>query len=287
MKLCFFITDYHGRISKYEKLFSEIKKDDPEIVLIGGDILPFRGRISSKHEPGFDDFIRDYLAPKFAAIRDENHYKKPEIFLIFGNDDPRIFESSAIEAERAHIWHYIHEKKFSCGKYDFYGYSFIPPSPFMLKDWEKYDVSRYVDPGCSHPHEGTRSVDILNRDMIFSTIKTDLQDMTDERDLSKSVFLFHAPPHDTHLDHSELEGETVDHAPVDPHLGSIAIKRFIKQRQPYLTLHGHIHEASKISGKWMQKSGETLMIQGSHKGSEAAVIKFDLDNPENCEKVLL
>jgi len=35
----------------------------------------------------------------------------------------------------------------------------VPPTPFLLKDWEKYDVSAYVDPGCVSPEEGYHRVE--------------------------------------------------------------------------------------------------------------------------------
>ena len=33
----------------------------------------------------------------------------------------------------------------------------------------------------------------------------------------------------------------IDYAPLDVHVGSIAVRRFIESRAPYLTLHGHVH----------------------------------------------
>lgn len=35
-----------------------------------------------------------------------------------------------------------------------------PISPFLLKDWEHYDVSRYVDLGCISPEDGQRTIDV-------------------------------------------------------------------------------------------------------------------------------
>ncbi len=42
----------------------------------------------------------------------------------------------------------------------------------------------------------------------------------------------------------------VDHVPLDLHVGSMAVRRFIESRQPMLTLHGHIHESAWKGQKW-------------------------------------
>lgn len=288
MTTAFFVSDLHGRIDRYEKLFKEIDKDEPEFVFLGGDLLPFGGGIAKDDEPEFDNFIRDYLAPKFAKIRNKYNYRKPHIMIILGNDDPRVFEPVMKDTEYAKIWNYISSEKVSVDGWNFYGYSYIPPTPFMLKDWEKYDVSRYVDPGCSHPYEGTRSVYIMERDLIYSTIKTDIDNMTkNEKEFDKTVFLFHAPPYDTKLDRAALDGKTIDHAPLDVHIGSVAIKKFIEKKQPYISLHGHVHESTNITGHWYQKISNTHSFQGAHNGSELSIIKFDLSNPSKAERFLL
>jgi Icc-related predicted phosphoesterase len=288
MSYCFFASDLHGRIEKYEKLFSMIRKEKPEFVFLGGDLLPFGGVITRDEEPSFDDFIRIYLAPRFASIREENRNKYPHIVLILGNDDPRIYEPTMIDVERANIWHYLSSRKTEIKGRDIFGYSYVPPSPFMLKDWEKYDVSRYVDPGCSHPHEGSRSSYIMQRDLIFSTIKTDIENLIKRTDkIEDSVWLFHAPPYKTNLDRADLDGKQIDYAPVDVHIGSIAIKNFIKKHQPHITMHGHVHESTELTGFWKEQTGNTISFQAAHSGDELSLLKFDLDNPKDSVRELL
>ena len=41
-------------------------------------------------------------------------------------------------------------------------------------------------------------------------------------------------------------------------VGSIAVKRFIEDRQPLLTLHGHVHEAAQLTGEWKIQIGRTV-----------------------------
>lgn len=277
-----FVTDLHGKISRYEKLFSRIKTGKPDVVFVGGDILPHAMKGSEK----YDDFMDDYLVPEFLKLRDQMGDEYPEIFLILGNDDPAIGENKIIEAEEQGIFKYINQKKAALGGFLVFGYCFVPPTPFQLKDWEKYDVSRYVDPGCTHPDEGFRSVE-PSKNIVFETIQKDLEKLTAGEDLSKAVFLFHSPPYDTHLDRAALDGQMIEHVPLDVHVGSIAIKRFIEERQPLITLHGHVHESARLTGQWKQQIGKTIAMNAAHDGKELSAVIFELENPGDAERWLV
>jgi Icc-related predicted phosphoesterase len=277
-----FVTDLHGKISRYEKLFSLIKNEKPDVVFMGGDILPH----AMKGSPRYDDFLDDYFIPEFLKLKDRMGDRYPEIFLILGNDDPAIEEHKIIEAEEQGILTYINEKKVTLGEFSVYGYCFVPPTPFQLKDWEKYDVSRYVDPGCMHPDEGYRSVE-PSKNIVYETIQKDLENLIADEDLSKAVFLFHSPPYDTYLDCAALDGQMIDHVPLDVHVGSIAIKRFIEERQPLLTLHGHIHESTRLTGNWKQQIGKTVAMNGAHDGGQLCAVMLDLENPEDARRLLV
>jgi Icc-related predicted phosphoesterase len=164
------------------------------------------------------------------------------------------------------------------GPYMVYGYSHVPPTPFRLKDWERYDVSRYVDPGCVAPTDGWLSFPVSHRELEWSTITEDLQDLVGDADLSNSVFLFHSPPYKSNLDRAALDGQSVDHVPLDVHVGSVAIERFIEARQPLLTLHGHVHESARLTGEWRERIGRTHAFTAAHDGPELALVRFDLED---------
>ena len=108
-----------------------------------------------------------------------------------------------------------------------------------------------------------------------------------EASLEHAIFLLHAPPHDTALDHAALEGKVVDHVPLDVHVGSIAIRRFIEARQPLLTLHGHVHESARITGQWRERLGRTWMFSAAHDGPELALVSFDPERLETARRELL
>jgi len=284
---CFFVSDIHGKIDRYEKLFNEIEKELPDIVFLGGDLLPSIAAFNELSDIQSQNFVNEYLVKKFLALKADIGNDYPEVYLIMGNDDPRSEEISFLEAENRGIWTYVHNRKVNYKKYQIYGYACIPPSPFLLKDWERYDVSRFVDVGCVPPTEGFRTYLVSEHEKKYSTIKNDLEKLTAEKDYSNSIFLFHSPPYQTNLDRAALDGQMIDHAPVDVHVGSIAIKRFIEEKQPFITLHGHIHESSGITGSWKQKIGRTHLFSAAFNKPELAIIKFDLENLSEAFRILL
>ena len=146
-------------------------------------------------------------------------------------------------------------------------------------------MSRYIDPGCVPPTEGFRTADV-DENIEFATIQKDLELLTEGKDMENAVFLFHSPPYKTFLDRAALDGQMIDHVPLDLHVGSIAIKRFIEKNQPLLSMHGHIHESSRITGHWRQKIGRTELFNGAHDGPELCLIRFDLENPEKARRYL-
>jgi uncharacterized protein len=282
---CFFATDLHGHIDRYDKLITSIITDRPSAVFLGGDLLPRTVRSGIQSEPA--DFVHDYLIPTFARTRDALDFDYPDIFLILGNDDPRCEEEAFIAASADGLWHYVHHQKFLFEAFPIYGLAYVPPTPFLLKDWERYDVSRYVPPGCVSPEDGYRSVPVEESEIKWGTIQKDLVSLVGEDPLDRAVFLFHTPPCDTPLDRAALDGRTCEHVPLDVHVGSIAVQRFIEEQQPLLTLHGHVHEAARLTGEWKIRIGRTICINGAHDGSELALVRFDLESPEAANRDLL
>ena len=284
---CLFVSDLHGRIDRFEKLFVDIRQRTPDGVFVGGDILPPVAVREKKKEIQVDHFITDYLKIRLNDLRNEMLASYPGIFIILGNDDEAIFEKQLLDLQNDEICTYVHNRIIHFGDFSIFGYSFVPPTPFRLKDWERYDVSRYTDPGSISPEEGIYSVEKTGHEKKFSTIKEDLEKLTGDHDLSKSIFLFHSPPYKTMLDMADLEGRNIDHVPLDPHIGSIAIKRFIEERQPLITLHGHAHESAQQTGQWSDKIGKTFCFSAAHNGRELAVINFNPKEPEKATRELI
>lgn len=286
MTTSFFVTDLHGSISQYESLFHEIIKRKPSLVFVGGDLLPNARKPLIIGNGRVADFISDYLIPGFRSVKKQLGCNYPEVFVIMGNDDHRDREEKLMEGESKKLWKYLNNSKTELGSYTIYGYPFVPPTPFLDKDWEKFDVSEFTDPGSVPPTEGYRTVE-PDYDTEKSTIQADLSQLTKDASMEKAVFLFHSPPYNSYLDRAGLDGKFVDHVPLDVHVGSIAIQRFIEQKQPYITLHGHIHESAAVTGFWKQQFGRTFSFSAAHNGPELALVVFNLDDPTQIERELI
>jgi len=286
MSEALFVSDLHGGPERYRKLFEAVATIGPSAVFLGGDLLPhpLARRETTGH--GVDDFITGFLAEGLERLRASLGTGYPRVFLILGNDDPRSEEDAINDVAARGLLEYVHGRSVAWGSCVVYGYAFVPPTPFLLKDWERYDVSRYVDPGCHSPEEGWRTVPVDEGEVRRATIQDDLAALTGGDDLRSAILMMHSPPYRTSLDHAALEGRSVDHAPLDVHVGSIAIRRFIEARQPLLTLHGHVHESARLTGRWKEQLGRTWMLSAAHDGEELALVRFDPECPGEAVREL-
>ena len=279
---CLFVSDLHGSTLKYNKLISYIKKNKPDAVFFGGDLLPMCLPPSVSNMKSFISETITRPLQQIKQILPDIHF-----FVILGNDDPRVYESFFKQADADNIIDYVHQKTVPLNDFYVTGYAFVPPTPFQLKDWERYDVSRFVDVGAISPEDGTRTVPVDRNKLCYATIQKDLNRLVKNAPVDKTIFLFHSPPYNTVLDLADLAGKTIDHAPVDDHIGSIAIKRFIEKYQPFLTLHGHVHESSLLTGKWQQRIGETLSFSAAFTNDKLAVVAFDTNNLRDATRHLI
>ncbi len=268
---CMFVTDLHGNSAKYKALFELVHEREARAVFMGGDLLPSGTK-------DIHNFFKNEIVSK--TKKTPNRF-----FMIMGNDDPRAYETLFVEADKNGDIEYIHNRSSWLGDRCVIGYSYVPPTPFMLKDWERYDVSRYVDVGSIHPTDGVRTVAL--EDELFETIEKDLEEISRKTQPENTIYLFHSPPYNTALDLTGNAGMMVNHAPMDPHVGSIAIKRFIEEKQPLLTLHGHIHESPSLTGSWKEKIGNTYSFSAAHHGDELAVILFDTESIKDASRMLI
>ena len=276
-----FASDLHGRTDRYDKLLAAIERERPALAFLGGDLLPFAAGGPA------GGFLNGWLGPRLHALRSRLGPSYPQVLAILGNDDPRAEEASLGALQGEGLLEHAHGRRIALGDFVAYGYACVPPTPFRLKDWERYDVSRFVDPGGVSPEEGVRSVPADADDVRWGTIAGDLERLAGSDDLSRALFLFHAPPYASALDRAALDGQSVDHVPLDPHVGSIAIRRFIETRQPPLTLHGHVHESARLTGSWRDRIGATVCLSAAHDGPELALVAFALEDPAAATRRLL
>jgi Icc-related predicted phosphoesterase len=275
---CVFVSDLHGSAARAAALFDVVTRERPRAVFLGGDLLA--------HGRG-DSYLQDVLLAGFTRARSELGSAYPDVFAILGNDDPRaVAEPAMLEGTARGVWQYVQGRRVPLGRFTVLGYNCIPPSPFRLKDWERYDVSRFVDPGCVPPDDGVRT-GAPDGAELRRTIAEELALLGGDADLADAICLFHVPPYDTALDRAALDGRSVDHAPLDVHIGSIAVRRFIEARRPWLGLHGHVHESARLTGAWMDRLDRTILLGAAHDGPELAVIRFELERPEGATRELV
>jgi len=278
---CLFVSDLHGNMKKYNRLYEFIQKSSADAVFFGGDLLP----LDPAPVKTMKYFIEKNLFFPLETIKKEK--EDIQFFLILGNDDPRRYESLFKEADKRKIIHYVNQRTAYFSPFFVTGYSFVPPTPFLLKDWERYDVSQFIDMGVIPPEKGFHTTTVDTNTIRFETIQKDLLSLVKNASPQKTIFLFHAPPYDTSLDRAALDGKKIDHAPVDVHIGSIAIKKFIEQYHPFITLHGHVHESSRLTGKWKQKIHQTFSFSAAYDHDQLAIVSFNTEDPSTARRCLL
>jgi uncharacterized protein len=264
-------------------------EEQPAGIFLGGDLLPspFTALTAMPLEISHKDFINDFLVKELSKVKEILGESYPGIFVILGNDDGRMEEAALLDAAAQGIWTYCHNRCLQWKEFTVYGYAYIPPTPFRLKDWERFDVSRYVDPGCTAPEEGIQSRPVTEYELKFRTIAEDLEELAGNSNLEKAIFLFHAPPYKSKLDRAALDGKMIDYVPLDVHVGSIAIQRFIQERQPLMTLHGHVHESTRLTGSWREQFNRTESINAAHDGPELALVRFNPRCPGSATRELI
>jgi uncharacterized protein len=250
-----YTADLHGNKPFYERLAKRAKEIDVKAVVLGGDLCPRTDGDAEENISFQSKFIKEFMIPLL-------HKLKKDVYLIMGNDDFRI-NFPLLEKAGKNI-HSIHKRSMKIHDKSVAGYSFVNPTPFRLKDWEKPDDEKKEKP------KQIFDIVITSAAKEDGTIEQDLQNMK-----GNSIYVTHAPPFGTKLDAIADE----------MHVGSKAIKRFIDKEQPLLTLHGHIHESPKISGSWIDKIGKTISINvgSSYPEDKLNCAIIDLDDLDNIK----
>jgi len=232
-----YTADLHGNEAFYKRLLKKVEDENLDAVVIGGDLCP-KGDIQAQKI-----FLERFMMPLFKQFRQKN--KNKEIYLIMGNDDFRINLEILEKTEKNKILKSIHKKSIKLNKnLNIAGYSFVNPTPFRLKDWEKPDFDNDKMPGQLFLEE------IRSIEKEMGTIEEDLKNFKKLSNPKRTIYVIHAPPFNTKL----------DIITTGAHVGSKAIRQFIEKEQPCLALHGHIHESPQMSGSWKDKIGNTICI---------------------------
>ncbi|MBU1246040.1 MAG: metallophosphoesterase [Nanoarchaeota archaeon] len=285
-----YTSDIHGNEVQYSKLIQYAIKVSADSIIIGGDIAPKGGAIED-----YIEYQRNFLEYRLPEMLQplKKYLPNSNLFLMMGNDD---CAANMDVLENSKLFKVIHNKRIKLTEdFEIVGYSFVPITPFGIKDWEKYDLSKvpatlkkkYAERKLTNYRlNGIKS--IKTRWKIFQfdsgmevqdSIQKDLSRKIFSKNPKKTVYIIHSPPDNTKLDIVSNRN----------HVGSMAVRLFIEKEQPYLTLHGHIHETVDISGTFKHNIKNTLCLtSGNHNvGEQLAVLVFDLYNPQDVRRIII
>jgi len=282
MKLLY-TSDLHGETHLYNELLELSIASSAEVIALGGDLLPSFPP-SKRYEdmiPNQKNFVDQFLLPFFRKILETISVR--QIFLIPGNWDlgyPHLFREpieGIIDLSQK-----IYRLK---NGYELIGYSFVPPTPFRPKDYEKMDDPEAPWPPQKNPSY-IRSSDQMDQltavdPFIYlrgqETIREDLRRLPKPLYQKRAIYMMHSPPFGTKLDF--IRGKIS--------AGSRSIKLFVEENQPLLTLHGHIHESPELSGAYFDRIGETISINpgqfvfSSRDSTKLHAVTFEVENIED------
>lgn len=268
----FYTADLHGDTNFYREVVKICREERIDIVILGGDLFPRIGH-SNNSISNQINFCRNYFRDFLGRLKKEI---VSEIFSIFGNNDWAASLDSFGKLEKEGLIHLLHNQKFEIeDNLLITGYPFVPPTNFSPKDFEKRDRKDDVsERNSSVPViSDNGSIKIINEKKFLqdrSSIEDDMASIIKPLPGQNMIYIMHSPPHNTMLD------RLYNSQPV----GSRAIRKFIEDEQPFLTLHGHIHESPAVSGVYREMIGNTLSVNPGQVGGFLSGIIFESDNPE-------
>jgi Icc-related predicted phosphoesterase len=290
--LILFSSDLHGNSVQYRKLVAHAVSVGADSLVIGGDIAPKPAR--------FETLIGDqrrFFEHELPRLLEPLKRARPtcRIFLMMGNDDADT-NSDVLRRFDPTFYSIMQGMRFSLnGDFDLVGYGCVPITPFAIKDWEKFDFTsaparyarayaqrketNYQRAGWISDGEGWRAFAFDDETEARESIQMDLAQDGFTKNSRRTVYAVHTPPDGTNLDVTKR----------GKHVGSLALRAFIEEQQPLLTLHGHIHETVDMTGHFTDRIGDTLCVASGNdnRGPSPAAIVVDLYDLDRVARVII
>ena len=252
----FFTSDLHGQGALYEQLVAIVAAQRPRAVLIGGDLGPHAvGAEGVAHQRLFlEGFLVEFARRLREAAPDS------QLLLMMGNDDWAA-NHDCLERHEGSLWRLLHDRVLHVDDTPVAGLSWVPITPFSLKDWERWDDGAPESPtrldGWVSDSGGIRQhrFDPARREPTIASALSELAARTRPKE---TVFVLHSPPNGTRCD---MIG-------THQHVGSRAIRAFVERHQPPLVLAGHIHESPRVSASYRDTIGETVAVNPGQFGTQ-------------------
>jgi Icc-related predicted phosphoesterase len=243
-------------------------------VVFNGDIVPktiYGGMVNARRMVALQ---REYLAGPFMLELREFKNRHPEtgIYVDLGNDDFWCNRDLLIEAEQVGTLTLLHDRvqRLSQGV-DIVGYMFVPPTPFGIKDAERFDVlgaPLVRDATLKGIFSVPNGLEVRNIDE-FESIEEDLGKLK-RRIRRPFILATHAPPAGFGLD-VLYDGRGV---------GSMAIRDFIERQagkgKLIAAFSGHIHESFEVSGVSANEVNGRWIVNAGQMDDRLRYVVFDL-----------
>jgi len=267
-----FTSDLHGQTALYEQVLATAAAHHPRAVVIGGDLCPHAGGADGIQRQRV--FLEGFLVEFARRIREAS--PALELLLMMGNDDWAA-NDNVLERHDGELWRVLHDRVVELDGVRVAGLSWVPITPFGIKDWERWDDGGDESParlegfvsrgGALAPHR-------FDPARKSPTIAEALDALAARTPPAETVFVLHSPPHETRLD---MIGARA-------HVGSRAIRHFVDRHQPPLVLSGHIHESPRVSSSYRDAVGRTVAVNpGQFGNSRLCGVWFD---PVRVEETL-
>ena len=250
----FFTSDLHGQGALYEQVVALVAAHRPAVLLLGGDLAP--------HAGGGEGVGRQrlFLQGFFVEFARRLHEAAPgiQVLVLMGNDDWAA-NMDVLEAHDGALWRVLHGRVVEADGVRVAGSSWVPITPFGMKDWERWEDGAPESPprleGWLSGAGGLQPVR-LDPERRSPSIAGALAELGSQAG-GEALYVLHSPPRDTRCD---MVGARV-------HVGSRAIRAFLGRVQPPLVLSGHIHESPRVSGSWRDTIGRSVVVNPGQFGT--------------------
>ncbi len=285
MEKILFTADLHGNMFQYNKVFQYALENNTNIIIFGGDLTP-KIPIERRTPQGQRDFLENELFPALKEFYDKS---ETHVLFVMGNDDFRSNHDLMVEGQAFYGYRMIDQIPYiTKSGYTIMGYSYVPYTPFKYKCWERCDLNSQKD--FSHrPEIRIEGVISQDNDLVPYSLESILSDHSIEddmegiaskvEDVSKLILISHAPPYNTVCDYTRHE----------KHVGSRAIRGFVENKQPFMTLHGHIHETVDLTGDFKENIGNTICasVGNDHVPETPFILEIQLEKQPKIERLRL
>ncbi len=264
-----FSTDLHGQQSRLDQLVELTLTVRPEGLILGGDILP-------DAEPATVETVQiGFALGPLRNCLQQLHQGLPDLraAMVFGNHEmrcsiPAMEQLSAdglielLQPDRVVRW----------GRLALVGYACTPPCPYWAKDFERLDLPGQEDP---FP-DGYIWNEQLGQLQAINAVR----DLQDQPSMQEELAEIPAPPRPWILvAHSPPAGLGLDRLDSGLDIGSRAVLDFIRRHQPDISLHGHAHDAPRITGHYWNRQGRTIAINPGQPSRHLAAGRFNTADP--------